>query len=49
MCSSQQSVDHGSFVAQRVTGKEIEITVGVCWFSANIHLNFCAASTSNGV
>ena len=23
------SVDHGSFVAQRVTGKEIEITVGV--------------------
>ena len=36
-------------MAQRFTGKEIEITVGVCWFSVNIDLNFCAASTSNGV
>ena len=36
-------------MAQRVTGKEIEITVGVCCFSLNIPLNFCAASTRNGV
>ena len=36
-------------MAQRVTRKEIEITVGVCRFSVNIHLNFCAASTCNGV
>ena len=49
VCSFQQSVDHRSFVAQRVTGKEIEITVGVCWFTVNIHMNFCAASTCYGV
>ena len=35
-------------MSQRVKGKEIEITVGMCWFSVNIHFNFCAASTRNG-
>ena len=39
VCSFQQSVDHKSFVAQRVAGKEVEITVGACCFSVNIHMN----------
>ena len=36
-------------MAQTVTGKEIEITVGVGWFPVNIHMNFCVASTYYGV
>ena len=33
---------------QRVTGREIEITIGVCQFSVNIHMNLCAVSTCDG-
>ena len=36
-------------MAQRVTGKEIEIMVSVCRFSVNIHMNFCAVFTCYGV
>ena len=36
-------------MAQRETGKQVDITVGVCRFSVNIHKNFCAASTCYGV